>query len=60
MSRDAHLLIGEQILKPDPARGRATDYLIDVHMMAMFGDARERTEAEHRDLLTASGFTSGA
>lgn len=56
MSMDARLLIGEQILEPDPARGRATDYLLDVHMMAMFGDARERTEAEHRDLLTASGF----
>jgi hypothetical protein len=56
MSRNARLLIGEQILEPDPARGRAADYLIDVHMMAMFGDARERTEAEHRDLLMASGF----
>ena len=51
MSGDARLLIVEQILEPDPARGRATDYLLDVHMMAMFGDARERTEAEHRDLL---------
>lgn len=56
MSMDARLLIGEQILEPDPARGKATDYLVDMQMMAMFGDARERTEAEYRDLLAASGF----
>jgi hypothetical protein len=27
-----------------------------MHMMAMFGSARERTEAEFRALLTAAGF----
>ena len=32
-------------LDPDPARGRPTSYLLDVHMMAMFGRARERTAA---------------
>lgn len=56
MSTDARLLIGEQILEPDPARGKATDYLLDTQMMAMFGDARERTESEYRGLLAASGF----
>jgi hypothetical protein len=56
MGTDARLLIGDQILESDPARGKTTDYLMDVQMMAMFGDARERTEAEYRDLLPASGF----
>jgi len=56
MSLDARLLIVEQILEPDPTRGEATQYLLDIQMMAMFGDARERTEAEYRDLLATSGF----
>ena len=50
------LLIVEQILDPDPASGRAMGYLIDTQMMAMFGDAKERTEAEFRSLLDQSGF----
>ncbi len=56
MEPDAILLVGEQILQPDPARGRATGYLIDMQMMAMFGHARERSEAEFRSLLALSGF----
>ena len=56
MERDARLLICEQILEPDPARGDPILYLIDTQMMAMFGTARERTEAEFRDLLTEIGF----
>jgi hypothetical protein len=46
-----------QILEPDPARGRATGYLIDIHRMAMFGRARERSEVEFRHLLDQSGFS---
>jgi hypothetical protein len=42
----ALLLIGELLLDPDPARGRPIGYLHDMQMMAMFGSARERTEAE--------------
>ncbi|HZP94663.1 MAG TPA: methyltransferase [Burkholderiales bacterium] len=57
MRPDARLLIGEQILEVDPSRGRATDYLVDLQMMAMYGCARERTEAEFRSLLAASGFS---
>jgi hypothetical protein len=49
-------LIGDHILEPDSARGNPVDYLLDVQMMAMFGDARERTDAEYRDLLTRSRF----
>ena len=36
--------------------GRATSFLIDTQMMAMFGNAKERTEAEFSDLLDQSGF----
>jgi O-methyltransferase domain len=57
MRRETVLLIGDQILEPDPMRGRPIDYLVDVQMMAMFGDARERTKDEFAGLLSASGFT---
>lgn len=57
MRSHARLLLGEQILEPDPARGRATGYLIDVQMMAMFGRARQRSEADFRCLLDQSGFS---
>jgi hypothetical protein len=57
MSPHSLLLIGEQILEPDPSRGQATTYLIDIQMMAMFGRARERTEAEFRALLEESGLS---
>ena len=53
---NARLLLGEQILEPDPARGRPIGYLTDMQMMAMFGSARERSEDEFRDLLASSGF----
>jgi hypothetical protein len=53
----ALLLLGEQILEPDPARGRATGYLIDAQMMAMFGRARERSEIDFRGLFDQSGFS---
>lgn len=56
MGADATLLISERLLEPDPAAGDPMTYLVDTHMMAMFGSARERTEAEFRDLLEASGF----
>ena len=54
MGSNTRLLIVEQILELDPARGRPADYLVDIQMMAMFGSARERTEAEFRDLLLQS------
>jgi hypothetical protein len=56
MGSHARLLIVEQILEPDPGRGSPVDYLVDIQMMAMFGSARERTEAEFRDLLLQSGL----
>lgn len=58
MSLKARLLIVEQILEPDPAQGHPAGYLVDTQMMAMFGSARERTQAEFGELLAASGLTS--
>jgi hypothetical protein len=56
MEKGARLLICEQLLEPDPARGNSMLYLLDIQMMAMFGTARERTEAEFRNLLIESGL----
>jgi hypothetical protein len=41
----------------DPTNGPAIDYLLDVQMMAMFGQARERSEAEFRSLFERSGLS---
>ena len=30
------LIVGKQIIEPDRSRGRSTDYLVDMQMMAMF------------------------
>lgn len=56
MSDQARLLIVEQLLEPDPKRGRRTTYLLDIQMMAMFGSARERSQEEFERLLSAAGF----
>jgi hypothetical protein len=58
MSNHARVLIVEQLLDPDPQRGRPTTYLLDIQMMAMFGSARERSREEFEALLSASGFTA--
>ena len=56
MTSKSRLLIVEQILEPDPTLGRKTSYLIDMQMMAMFGSARERTQAEFGELFAQSGL----
>jgi hypothetical protein len=56
MDADARLLVVEGLLHPDPSRGVQTEYLLDMQMMAMFGNARERTEAEFGELLDSAGF----
>ncbi len=56
MGAKATLLLGEHLLQPDPGRGQPADYLIDMQMMAMFGEAKERTEQAFRDLLAQAGF----
>ena len=48
------LLIVEFVLVRGPMGVPAA--LFDLHMMMLFGDARERSEAEYRALLAASGF----
>jgi hypothetical protein len=58
MPADAKVLIVEHMLEPDPAHGNPVMYLLDMQMMAMFEDARERTESEFGELLVASGFSS--
>ena len=57
MEPRALLLIGDQVLEPDPTQGQPTSYLIDAQMMAMFGTARERTRNEFANLLSEAGFT---
>ena len=57
MDTSATLFLGEELLEPDPRRGHPTAYLIDTHMMTMFGQARARSEDEFKSLLTVSGFT---
>jgi hypothetical protein len=56
MGLDARLLVIEGILEPDPSRALPSEYLIDMQMMAMFGNARERTGDEFRELLAKAGF----
>jgi hypothetical protein len=58
MQPGARLLVVDQILNADPTKGELQEYLIDMQMMAMFGDARVRTEAEFVTLLEATGFTA--
>ena len=59
MGKNSLLLLGEQVLEPDPAKGQSTGYLLDVQMMAMFGRARQRTEGEFQGLFDQSGFKLG-
>ena len=56
MGPNARLLVVEGLLHPDPTRGARAEYLIDMQMMAMFGNARERTEAEFGELLERAGL----
>jgi hypothetical protein len=56
MEAGARLLICEQILEPDPARGDPSLYSVDAQMLAMFGTARERSVAEFEDLLIETRF----
>lgn len=57
MGAGSRLLLGEELLEPDPSRGHPAAYLIDMQMMAMFGVARARSEGDFNALLAASGLT---
>jgi hypothetical protein len=49
------LLLVEALL-PERARDQPAAIRMDVHMLVLLG-ARERTEAQYRELLEAAGFT---
>jgi hypothetical protein len=55
MSPDSRLLIVEAIL-PERAKDRPATIRMDLHMLLLFRDARERTEAGFRQLLDDNGF----
>ena len=55
MPADSRLLIVEAIL-PERAKDRPATIRMDLHMLLLFHDARERTEAEFRALLDGNGF----
>ncbi len=57
MQSDARLLVIEDVISPDltPDQRRLLG-ITDMHMMVL-GSGGQRTEAEHRELLTTSGFT---
>ena len=52
----ARLLIVDEVIAAEPTPEIQGSYLLNVQVMAMFGNARERTEADFRSLLTESGF----
>ena len=54
MPDGARLLLVEAIV-PERARDGPEAIRMDLHMLMLFG-ARERTEAEFRDLLAGAGF----
>jgi hypothetical protein len=56
MKHEARLVIAETILEADPSLGHPVQYFMDVQMMAMYGGARERSEAEFERLLNMAGF----
>jgi len=52
----ARLLVAEALL-PERARDQPAAIRMDLTMLMLFGAARERTEAEYRELLADAGFT---
>jgi len=57
MGPDSMLLVCEQIL--DVENVEPATVLIDTHMMAMFGDARERSLSDFHDLFVEAGLAPG-
>lgn len=51
------LLLGEELLEPDPFFRHPAAYLTDMQMMAMFAVAWARTKDEFSTLLATSGLT---
>jgi hypothetical protein len=55
----ARLLVAEALL-PERARDQPAAIRMDLTMLMLFGAARERTEAEYRELLADAGFAVAA
>jgi SAM-dependent methyltransferase len=55
LGEPGRLLLVERVM-PDRAEDAPDTIMVDVHMLAVTG-GRERSEAEHRALLAAAGFT---
>lgn len=56
MHQGARLLVIERVLDPIPDSAKAANYLADMHMMVLFGEARERTAEEFAALFAKAGF----
>jgi hypothetical protein len=56
MDRSTRLLVIERVLDEVPGRTNPMNFLVDIHMMAMFPDAKERTLAEFGRLFRDTGF----
>jgi hypothetical protein len=56
MGRARRMLVVERVLDPDPTKGSPSDFLIDIHFMLNYRDARLRTPSEYKPLLSAAGF----
>ena len=58
MAPTALLLVAEQLLDADPARGHRSHYLLDIQMMVMFGRAKERSAEDFENLFAAAGLAT--
>lgn len=56
MKKQRRILLIERVLDSDPAKGNPSDFLIDIHFMLNYRDARLRTPTEYRQLLSEAGF----
>jgi O-methyltransferase domain/Dimerisation domain len=56
MKPDARLLVIDRVLEGPSGRNLPMNFLADMHMMALFPRAKERTREEFTELLLKSGF----
>jgi|SRR5690348_6919263 len=50
------LLVIERLHDSDPAKGNKSDFLVDIHFMLNYPEARLRTYPEYKALLSATRF----
>ena len=56
MKKPGRILLVERLLDPDPTKGNPSHFLIDIHFMLNYPEARLRTPLEYGQLLSAAGF----